>query len=77
MKCYVFQGSIGSGRAITDEKTGRKLPRRKVGQWVFEKEIDSERAQIGGSPQEIADGIKRDGYLLWPQMKHKAPAPQK
>jgi hypothetical protein len=73
MKCYVFQGSTGSGRAITDDRTGAKLPKRDFGKWVFEKEIETDHSLIGGSPQEIEDGIKRDGYLLWPQKKPQAP----
>jgi len=72
-KYYVFQGTTGSGRAITDDKSGAKLPKRKFGEWVFEKEIDLKPGEnrIGFGADEIVAGVEKDGYVLWPQPKEE------
>jgi hypothetical protein len=54
---------------VTDDKTGRKLPKRPVGSWVLLKELDLQPGEnrIGGSSDEIIAGVAKDGYYRWPQ----------
>jgi|HubBroStandDraft_6_1064221.scaffolds.fasta_scaffold587157_3 hypothetical protein len=69
MSYYVFSGTTGTGMAITDDKSGSKLPPPKIGNWVFQREIrinSTDGRRIGASSAEIVEAVKRDGYLLWP-----------
>jgi hypothetical protein len=72
-KYYVFQPTTGSGRAITDDKLGAKLPKRQFGNWVFEKEIDLNPGEnrMGLGADEIIAAVKKDGYILWPLPKEE------
>jgi hypothetical protein len=74
VKYYVFKGSTGTARAVTDDKTGAKLPKRDFGSWVYERDIDiepSDPPRIGADSREIVEGVKKDGYFLWPQKPKK------
>lgn len=66
---HLFSGSAGEALAVTDERTGAKLPDIQGG-WVYERDIDrksSDPQLTGPSWQQIEDGIKRQGYFLWSQ----------
>lgn len=66
---YVFSATTGTRKAITHDKSGSKLPPRKFGKWVFQREIDinaTDGQRIGASSAEIVEVIEREGYLLWP-----------
>jgi len=72
MTLYRFRESTGRGEALTDNRTGAKLPKRKVGEWVFVGDMDINRTGatlFGASRQDIVDGIARHGYFLLPQLK--------
>lgn len=72
---YVFKGTTGSGRAVTDDKVGKKLPKRPFGSWVYEKQINISAGQhlIGASADAVIEGVKKDGYYLWPQTNPDEP----
>jgi hypothetical protein len=70
VKCYVFRASRGTGQAVTDDKTGAKLPKRSVGTWVYDRDVDiepSDEPRFGSNSQDIVNGIQQDGYFIWPQ----------
>ena len=73
MPYYVFAGTTGTRIAVTDDKSGRKIPRRSVGAWVFQKELNLNRREDGTriamTEAEMADAIKRYGYFFWPPPK--------
>jgi hypothetical protein len=76
MKCYVFKGGGLFGfstrvRGITDDKTGKKLPRRKLGGWAYDKEVEinpSSGQVLGVNADVILAAIAKDGYL-WLYLK--------
>jgi hypothetical protein len=70
MKLYRFKATTGMGMALTDDKSGAKLPKRKFGAWAFDKEMNISAGDgplIGADSDQIIKGIERDGYFLWPQ----------
>jgi len=70
MKLYRFKATTGMGMALTDDKTGAKLPKRQFGTWQFDKEMDineQDGSRIGAGSDDIVQGVQRDGYFLWPQ----------
>jgi len=66
---HVFKPTTGTGRVVTDDKTGGKLPKRVLGSWEFEREvtIDADGVPIiGADSDDVIAGVKKDGYYLWP-----------
>jgi hypothetical protein len=66
---YVFKASTGTARTVTDDRTGAKLPKRRIGSWVYEKDFDlnpGDKETAGVSSDEIIQATKRNGYFLWP-----------
>jgi hypothetical protein len=65
--------SPGTRIAVTDDKSGRKIPPHSVGAWVFQKELNLNRREDGTriamTEAEMADAIKRYGYFFWPPPK--------
>jgi hypothetical protein len=69
VKCYVFRPTYGSARAVTNDSTGQNLPRRPVGNWTYERDIDVKPGGgplIGADSDDIVASIDRRGYYLWP-----------
>jgi hypothetical protein len=70
MQCYVFKGGGLFGlstrvRGITDDKTGKKLPRRKFGGWEYDKEVEinpSSGQVLGVDADVILAAIAKYGY---------------
>jgi hypothetical protein len=73
MPYYLFAGATGTRIAVTDDKRGSRLPPHPAGQWVFKKELNLDRrddgTRIALTEAEIAEAVKRDGYLFWPPLK--------
>jgi hypothetical protein len=67
-KYYVFKGTTGTALMVTDDKTGVKLPKHPVGDWVLDRELDLKpgESRIGFSADEIIAAVTKDGYLRWP-----------
>jgi hypothetical protein len=66
---FVFSGSAGQARAVTDDRTGAKLPQVQGG-WIYERDVDHgslDSLPTSATPGQIEDGVKRQGYFLWPQ----------
>jgi hypothetical protein len=73
MPYFVFAGAAGTHIAVTDDQRGLKLPLHPAGKWIFQKEFNLDRrddgTRIAMTEAEIADAVKRDGYLIWPPPK--------
>ena len=70
-KLWVFKGHTGNTRAITDDRTGAKLPNRRGG-WVYEKEVTIEpggAALVGADGDRVLANIAKDGFHIWPEEK--------
>jgi hypothetical protein len=69
MLYYVFKAPAGMGMAVTDDKSGAKLPPHRSGEWKFQRTLSLEKdegAGIGFSSEEIVAAVEKDGYLVWP-----------
>ena len=66
---YIFEDTTGMGMAVTNDRTGAGLPKQSGGNWRLLGEIDIacwDRPRItGASSREIADGVAKDGYVVW------------
>jgi hypothetical protein len=72
---HVFKQSIGTARAVTDDRIGEKLPKLQFETWVYEKEVTINHGGglfIGADSDEVIEAIERDGYYLLPQSKPSA-----
>ena len=66
---YVFKAPAGLGMAITDDKSGAKLPPHRLGGWKFQRTLSLEKddgPRIGFSSEEIVAAVEKNGYLVWP-----------
>jgi hypothetical protein len=65
---HVFKPSTGTARAVTDDKSGGKLPERPIGSWIYEKDVTINPGWplIGANSNEVIAAIRRDGFYLWP-----------
>ena len=66
---HQFKGSTGTGRALTDLRSGAKLPLRKLGGWIYERDVTVTPGGgplIGGDSDEIIKRVTEAGYFLWP-----------
>ena len=72
MRFYKF---MSNGEVvITDDKTGAKLPPGRKWKFMGETRMDAgDGPKIGANSSEIVDGVKRDGYFVWPVKKQKPP----
>lgn len=71
---HIVHGSTGLMVMVTDDPSGKKLPKRPVGKWLYFRPIElnrGDKARIGASSDEVIDAIERDGYFKWPQEKRK------
>jgi len=69
---HVFKQSVGTARAVTDDRIGEKLPKLQFETWVYEKEVTINHGGglfIGADSDEVIEAIEREGYYLWPQSK--------
>jgi hypothetical protein len=69
MLYYVFKAPTGMGMAITDDKSGAKLPPHRSGEWKFQQSRSLEKddePRLGFSSKEIAAAVEKNGYLVWP-----------
>jgi hypothetical protein len=69
-KYHIFHGTTGTAVMVTDDKTGKKLPKHPVGSWVYFRAIDlnrGDKARIGASSDEVIDAIEKSGYFRWPK----------
>lgn len=67
---YVFQKSVGTQIAISDDKAGTKLPKSENGTWALLRSLNVRPGGgplIGADSDEVIEDIKRDGYSLWPK----------
>lgn len=66
VKLYKF---ICGGRvAVSNDQAGASLPASKK-PWVHNGSINvksSDQPRVGASPKDILDGIRNDGYFVWP-----------
>jgi hypothetical protein len=71
---HIFRGTTGTAVMVTDDRTGKKLPKHPVGRWVYFRSVNLERgdkARIGASSDEVIDAIEQSGYFRWPPSKKK------
>jgi|SRR5581483_691963 len=76
-KLYRFRASTGRGEALTDDRSGAKLPPRPLGSWVLvgETEISPDDGpRIGFASDEIIKSVERDGFIIWPQKEANSDA---
>ncbi len=69
---YVFRGTTGNAEMVTDDKSGKKLPRHPFGQWVFSRTIvvATETRLIGGVDcRQVLANVAKDGYHHWPELE--------
>jgi hypothetical protein len=69
MLYYVFKAPAGMGMAITDDRSGAKLPPHRSGKWNFQQTLSLEtddEPRIGFSSKVIVAAVEKDGYLVWP-----------
>lgn len=74
MQFFQFHATRGSKVAITDERSGAKLPPLQEATWSFVKTIEfgpNDHVSGGGDPQEIIAAVEDQGYYLWPLQKPK------
>jgi hypothetical protein len=73
MPYYVFAGTTGTRVAVTDDKSGKKIPPHPLETWVLQRELNLNRrddgTRIAMTEAEMAEAIKRDGYFFWPPPK--------
>ena len=65
---YVFKPTTGRARMVTDDKIGAKLPKRRTGEWILDRDLEiipGGDTSIGVSADDVIAGIQRDGYYLW------------
>jgi hypothetical protein len=69
VKYSVFKGTTGTRIAVTDDKSGKKLPKRDFGDWVFARETDfvPGAKTIGPPAEDVIAAVEKDGYYLWPE----------
>ena len=73
---YIFHSTAETQVAITDDRTGARLPKPEFGYW---EQMKSVSIKPGGGPLIRADsddviaGVSRNGYYLWPQPKKHMP----
>jgi hypothetical protein len=63
----VFMGRAGSVRAVTNDRTGAKLPSRPGG-WVYEKQVTIEPGRaprIGADGDRVLANVAQDGFHMW------------
>jgi hypothetical protein len=60
----MFRGTTGTAAMVTDDRSGDKLPKHPVGDWVFLKEVEliPGAKTIGPPPEEAIEAIKKDGF---------------
>ena len=63
----VFRGGTGNVRAVTNDRTGARLPNRPGG-WVYEKQVTIEPGiapRIGADGDRVLANIAQDGFHIW------------
>jgi hypothetical protein len=76
---YVFRGTTGNAEMVTDDKSGKKLPRHPFGEWVFSRTIvfNTETRLIGGGDcRQVLANVAKDGYHHWPELESDFPPRQ-
>jgi hypothetical protein len=65
-KYYIFKGTTGTAMMVTDDKTGKKLPKHPVGEWGLLKEVEltpGSKGTIGTSHDEVIAAVSANGYF--------------
>lgn len=70
-KYYRFKRNPGGNRAVTDDRTGGKLPVRPGQSWQYEKEVEINigDATIGADPEKVIELVSQSGYYVYPTGK--------
>ena len=66
MKVYIFLGTLGSQRAITDDATGANLPTHAASDWVFDRAVDDITSGTVFTTEGF-ESFKTHGYWISPQ----------
>ena len=69
---HVFRGTTGHAEMVTDDKSGKKLPRHSFGEWVFSRTINvaGETRLIGDvNCTQVLANVAKDGFHHWPELK--------
>lgn len=66
MKAYIFLGTIGSQRAISNDATGANLPKHPVSDWIFDRAVDDITSGTVFTVEGY-EAFKAQGYWISPQ----------
>ena len=72
---YVFRGT----EMVTDDKSGKKLPRHPFGEWVFSRTIAvTTGTRLIGEVDchQVLANVAKDGYHHWPELEFDFPSRQ-
>jgi hypothetical protein len=76
---YVFRRTDRNAEAVTDDKSGKKLPPDSFGQWIFSRTIvfNTETRLIGDVDcRQALANVANAGYHRWPELESNFPPRQ-